>query len=164
MIKKVGVPKERIGVLIGKNGETRREIEAITKTHIEVNDEVTIEGDLGVLDAENVVKAIARGFTPEQAMQLMEEDKTLCVIQLPKNKESLSRIRARIIGKGGKCRKNIERLTGSGIVVYGRTVSIIGTYENAEYAREAIERLIRGSKHSNVFRYLEDLHARGKIH
>jgi len=164
MIKKVGVPKERTGVLIGKNGATKREIEARTKTHIEIDDEVTIEGGLGVLDAENIAKAIARGFTPEHAMQLVEEDKTLCIINLPKNKKSLSRTRARIIGKQGKSRKNIERLTGSDIVVYGRTVSIIGTYENVEYAREAVEKLIKGSKHSNVFRYLEGLHARGKIH
>jgi ribosomal RNA assembly protein len=38
--------------------------------------------------------------------------------------------------------------------VYGHTVSIIGTIEEAEVAREAIQMLVRGSMHSNVYRFL----------
>lgn len=163
MLKKVGVPKERLAILIGKNGATKREIERITNTHIEIADEVTIEGGLEVLSAENIVTAISRGFLPEQAMRLADENNTLCIIQLPKNKKSLSRTRARIIGKNGRSRKNIERLTRTDIVVYGKTVSIIGAYENVEYAREVLEMLVKGSKHSNVYRYLEGLNARGQI-
>jgi ribosomal RNA assembly protein len=33
-------------------------------------------------------------------------------------------------------------------------VSIIGTIEEAEVAREAIQMLVRGSMHSNVYRFL----------
>lgn len=163
MIKTINMPAERLAVLIGKSGEVKREIERRTQTRIEINDEVTIEGDLGVLDAENIVTAISRGFPPEKALNLLDDENTLHIIQLQKTKNSLNRTRARIIGENGKSRKNIERLTRSDIVVYGRTVSIIGPYRNIEYAREAVEKLVKGSRHANVYRYLEDLNARGRI-
>lgn len=163
MLRKVSVPKERLAILIGRRGTVKKELEERTQTRIGIDEEVTIEGEVGVLDAENIVLAIGRGFAPEQAMHLLDEEKTLCIIQLPKNKKSLSRIRARIIGKGGRSRKNIERLTRTDIVVYGKTVSIIGRYENAGCARDAVERLIRGDRHATVYRNLEDLNARGKI-
>jgi ribosomal RNA assembly protein len=164
MIKRISVPKERLAVLIGKYGAVKKEVEKRTDTRIEISDDVVVEGDgIGVLDAENFIRAVSRGFTPDQAMELIDSEKTLAVVQLPKDKNLLMRIRARIIGKEGKSRRNIERLTRTEIVVYGRTVGIIGNYENAEHAREAVEKLAKGSKHSNVFRYLEDLNARGKI-
>ncbi len=164
MIKKVAVPKDRLPIIIGKFGLIKKEIEMKTHTHIEVDEDVTIRGEgVGVLEAENIVKAISRGFTPSQAMQLLEEDRTLSIVQLPKERKSLNRIRARIIGKNGHARKNIERLTRSEIVIQGKTVSIIGTYQNASHAAEAIERLVRGDRHATVYRYLEDLNARDKI-
>lgn len=164
MLKKISVPKDRMAALIGIAGTTKRDIENKTGTKLHVNDEVTIEGDgIGLLDAENIIKAVSRGFPPEKAMHLLDEEKTLCIIQLPKSRKTLSRIKARIIGKKGKSRENIERLTGSDIAVYGRTVSIIGTYGNVHYSAEAVERLIRGYRHASVYRYLEDLNARGKI-
>lgn len=164
MIKKVTVPKERLAVIIGRSGGTKKEIEKRTRTRLEVGDDVTIEGEgVGIIEAENIVRAISRGFTPEQAMHLLDECRTLCVIQLPKDRKSLSRIRARVIGKHGQAKRNIERLTKSEIVVYGKTVSVIGTYENAMHATEAVERLVRGDRHATVYKYLEGLNARGKI-
>ncbi|MBS3053014.1 MAG: RNA-processing protein [Candidatus Aenigmarchaeota archaeon] len=164
MIKRVAVPKDRLPIIIGKSGLVKKEIETKTQTQIEVDEDITIKGEgVGILEAENIVKAISRGFTPKQAMQLLEEDRTLYIIQLPKERKSLIRIRARLIGKNGQAKKNIERLTRSGIAVQGKTVSIIGTYENAGYAMGAIERLMRGDRHATVYKYLEDLNARDKI-
>lgn len=164
MYRKINMPSDRVAVLIGRRGTVKKEVEKRTHTKISIGQEVSIEGDgLGVLEAENIVKAISRGFTPEQAMQLLREDTTLFVLPLPKSEKTLSRIRARIIGKKGRSRKNIERLTKTSIVVYGRTVSIIGTYEDVEISRGAVEKLIRGERHASVYRYLEGLNVRNKI-
>jgi len=155
MIEKLRIPKERLAILIGKGGEIKRKLEKLTKTQIDVSDEITIEGEaISVLDASNVIKAIGRGFDPDSALELLDEKMTLCIIPLPNDRKALKRIRSRIIGTGGKCKKIIERSSNTKLSVYGKTVSIIGEYENADLAKCAIEKLIGGSPHKNVYRYL----------
>ncbi len=151
MIKELSVPKNRIAVIIGRNGETKRMIESKTRTKIKINDFVSIGGDLlGMMTAENVIRAIGRGFSPENALELLDEEKTLFIIQLPDN--ALKRIRSRLIGTHGKARRNLERFTHTKISVYGKTVSIIGSYEDAERAKNAIEKLISGASHKSVYK------------
>lgn len=151
MIKELSVPKNRIAVIIGRNGETKRMIESKTRTKIKINDFVSIGGDLlGMMTAENVIRAIGRGFSPENALELLDEEKTLFIIQLPDN--ALKRIRSRLIGTHGKARRNLERFTHTKISVYGKTVSIISSYEDAERAKNAIEKLISGASHKSVYK------------
>jgi ribosomal RNA assembly protein len=54
----------------------------------------------------------------------------------------------------GKTRNIIEELTDTNVAVYGHTVSIIGTIEEAEVAREAVQMLVKGSLHATVYRFL----------
>ena len=68
---------------------------------------------------------------------------------------STRRIRSRLIGTSGKCRRNIERLTGTRISVYGKTVAIIGKYTNAHLAAQAVEKIIKGIPHRSVYEFLE---------
>ena len=153
MITTIKIPEKRMPVLIGRHGETKRKIEAATQTKISLSDEISIKGEaLNRLDAENVIKAIGRGFAPEKSMELLEEDKILYIIQLPEKSEL---IKSRIIGTNGKARRNLERLTKTHVSVYGKTVSVIGSYENADMAKNAIERFISGSSHKNIYRFLE---------
>ncbi|MBI2578562.1 MAG: RNA-processing protein [Candidatus Aenigmarchaeota archaeon] len=153
MLRVVKIPKERLAVLIGKGGLVKKEIENLAEVKISVNEDVEIEGDaLRVMNAENIVKAIGRGFSPERSMYLLDEEYTLDMIPLPKNEKALKRVRSRIIGTRGKARKNIEIMTKTFISVYGRTVSIIGRYEDAEKARGAVERLIIGHSHKSVYK------------
>ena len=49
----------------------------------------------------------------------------------------------------------MEELTNTSISVYGDTVSVIGDYVSVEYAREAINMLINGSRQRTVYTYLE---------
>ena len=164
MIKSVNVPKERIAVLIGERGNSKRSIEKLTHTNITIHKEETdersasnsieIEGEsLDVLTAENIVKAVGRGFSPDNALKLADESTALDIIQLPKT--GLERIRSRIIGAKGKSRKNLEMLTNTNISIYGKTVSIIGIYENVAFAHEAVEKLIKGFSHKSVYAFLE---------
>jgi len=155
----VKIPERRKGVLIGKNGSVKAELEKATKTKIEVNEDVTIDGEpLNVMKARDIVKAIGRGFPPEKAFKLLDDEFRLVVISLGHESEKkMRRIFSRIIGSGGKCRKKIEMLTNTDICVYGKTVSIIGHWENVEKAGEVIEMLIEGKPHSYVYRRLEEI-------
>lgn len=155
-IKRIRIPEERVSVLIGTRGKTRKEIEKATGTKIKIDEDVTLQGEaLGVIAAENIVIAIGRGFSPQHAMELKNEEVVMDVIELPKDARSLVRIRSRLIGTNGKSRRNIENLTKTNISIYGRTVCIIGKYENTELAKDAVNRLIKGFSHRSVYEYLE---------
>ncbi|MBS3056060.1 MAG: RNA-processing protein [Candidatus Aenigmarchaeota archaeon] len=157
VIQVVRIPEERVAVLIGKNGSTKRMIIKKTKCNINIaENEVMIRGDaINALTAENVVKAIGRGFSPKTGLKLLKEENTLIILNLPKSPKALQRLKSRIIGTRGKCRNNIERLTGTCISVYGRTVAIIGGYDEAEKSAEAIRKIIHGAAHKNVYGFLE---------
>jgi ribosomal RNA assembly protein len=107
----------------------------------------------------DVVRAIGRGFSPEKALLLTQENMCLELINLEdalgESEKIISRVKGRIIGTEGKSRKRIEELTKCYISVYGKTVGIIGSLEDAHDARDALLKLISGSPHSSVFRRLE---------
>jgi ribosomal RNA assembly protein len=65
-------------------------------------------------------------------------------------------LKGRVIGQGGKTRRNIEELTSTFITIFGNTIGIIGELENQQVALTAIIRLLRGAEHSTVYRYLND--------
>jgi len=155
MIKSVRIPQERVAVLIGRGGGAKRYVESMTRTKLTVDEDVTISGDaIDVMTAENVVRAIGRGFSPHNATELCEESNTMEIIELPKDERQRKRIASRIIGAHGKSRKNMEMLTRTRISVYGKTVAIIGSYERAERARRAAEMLIKGYSHKAVYKFL----------
>ena len=155
------IPKERVNVLIGEGGETKRDIERLTKTKITVEDtSVSVEGD-GVSEwiARDVVKAVGRGFSPEKALTLLSDENMLLVIDLTDHvsdsDRALTRFKGRIIGRDGKTRKVIEELTGCYLSVYGKTVSLVGSYDGVEVAKDAVLRILDGAPHSSVYRFLE---------
>ena len=79
-----------------------------------------------------------------------------------KSKSNLLRLKARCIGTKGKAKNTIENLTNTSISVYGKTISIIGLAEQVFLAKKAIEALLRGSKHGNVYKQLEKSKSRFK--
>lgn len=156
MIRRIKIPEERVAILIGKDGKIKKEIEKSTKTKITIEEDVSIEGDvIDVMTAENIVKAVGRGFSPETAIELIDEENCLVIIPLSDDKKQLKRLKSRIIGTRGKCRQNIETYTNTKISIYGKTVAIIGSYENVSIANQAIEKLIKGAGHKSVYKFLE---------
>ncbi|MCM2465098.1 KH domain-containing protein [Methanoculleus oceani] len=162
--QEIKVSTARIGVLIGKSGSTKREIEEKTGITLRIDSEegmVTIEGEdpVGVMTATNVVSAINRGFSPERAFRLLEdEDMMLDVLDLADlsgTTRQLERLRGRIIGKAGTSRAQIEDMTSTEISVHGKTVAIIGLPDQAETARKAVEMLIQGVPHEHVYGFLD---------
>jgi len=163
----IKIPKKRIAVLIGPNGETKSFIEERTNTRIEIDSnegEVTITNTpktpdpLSLWHVRDVITAIGRGFSPNNAYALLNEEIILDVIDLTafcgKSKNKLLRLKGRIIGENGKTRKMIEELTEAKVSIYGHTVSIIGEQISLDIARKAIKMLIKGSQHSSVYKFL----------
>ncbi len=170
----IRIPTERIAVLIGKNGKTKSLIEESCSVKLDIDSqsgETLISGN-GELDkiqpfkAVEIVSAIGRGFSPENAMTLLKGENTLHVIDLRefagKSPSQVERIKGRIIGEGGKARKNMENLSGTSISVYGRTVAIIGDVTKLKIAVDAISSLSSGSMHGSVYNKLESARRREK--
>ena len=106
---------------------------------------------------EKVIQAIDFGFNVDDALLLMNDDFVLEFIEVKEHtrRKNLKDVRARIIGTGGKARKTIENLTGSEIVIQNNTVGVIVDSDHLDAVVQAIESLIQGAKHGNVFAYLE---------
>lgn len=164
--EEIRIPRDRVGVLIGKKGKTRRRLERIADVKIKVDSktgEVTVKGGkdtdpITFMRLMKVIKAIGRGFDPDTALKLLQDDYYLEVINLREylNRNAIRRQKARLIGTKGSARKKLETLTDTDIRIYGDTVSIIGDYESVNLAKRAVSRLaIEGSPHSVVFRELE---------
>ena len=158
------IPKDRIAVLIGKNGGIKKEVEKSTNTSIDIDSkegDVFIKGNdgLGIYTAKEVIIAVGRGFNPEIAMLLLKPDYTFELISLKdivgKSKDAMQRLKGRVIGREGKSRHLIEELSETYISVYGKTIGIIGSSESSAIARQAVESLLGGATHANVYKFLE---------
>jgi len=108
--------------------------------------------------AEKVVDALNFGFKFTEAISIKEEEDNIFEIINIKDhttKKDLSRVRSRIIGKNGKALSTLETLGNCYIEVNENNIGVIGNSENIENITQAIVSIIKGSKHSNVYSFLE---------
>ncbi len=170
----VRVPVERVGAVIGRDGTTKRSLEAEMGIKLGVDSReglVTISSDSpekgDPFAALRVIEAIGRGFSPQRAKRLMEEGAAFEVIDLRdfagSSTKSLERIRGRVIGLKGKSRRVIEELTQCQLSVYGRTVAIIGDAAEAQLAAQAVRQLASGSQHKTVYNELQKARTKRKM-
>lgn len=159
MIDEIKIPEQRKGVLIGEKGLVKTEIGKKTNTVISIDDGIEIEGEpLNVLKAKEIIKAIGRGFSPEKAFKLLDDEFRLIIISLGQETDkSMRRMFSRIIGRNGRCKRKVEMRTNTDICIYGKTVSIIGDWRDVEKASEVIDLLLRGKPHSYVYKRLEEM-------
>jgi ribosomal RNA assembly protein len=165
----VKVPKERVGVLIGPDGKTKKLIEENTGVMLQIDskegditiipkEEAMADGMVG-LAARDIVKAIARGFSPDRALALKDEDMYFALMDIRdfvgKSPKHIKRIRGRLIGTNGKTRRIIEELSGAEMSVYGNTVALIGDLDSMDVSKRAVEMILDGSEHRAVYKYLE---------
>ena len=132
------IPRDRIAVIIGRKGEIKKRLQKLTKIRIQVDSkegDITISGQdaLRLFDAKEVIKAIGRGFNPEVAQLLLKQDYGLEIFNLSdyaKSKNTLNRLRGRVIGSEGKSReiRSAARITS-------RLCSIITTVCPASTSR-----------------------------
>lgn len=159
-MKEVRIPEDRVGVLIGEGGETKDRLEEDTRCSIEIEDNlVRIDGEaLEELTAQKIVKAIGRGFNPDKAFKLVEENfefHQLDIKRFADTRNAQERLKGRVIGRDGEARKHVEKMTETDISVYGKTVSFIGHVQNIEVCQEAVKMLLNGRSHASTYNYLD---------
>jgi len=156
------IPEERVAILIGEKGCVKKKIMEELNVNIKVSrdGEVEVSGDsLDVMLALRIIKAIGRGFSDEHALLLLNEDYLFDLIEVSefaKTHNAEVRLKGRVIGRQGRSRRMIEKLTGTCISVYGKTIGIIGQNEGVVLARRAIIMLLEGAKHGTVYRFLQE--------
>ena len=165
------IGKNRIAVLIGREGEVKKDIENKLGVRINLDSktgicEILPNPDhsnylpLNDFTAQKIANAINRGFNPIKAMKLLEDSYDLEIFNLlkvvGKSDKRIKRVKGRIIGRNGEMRKAIERFAESFISVYGKTISIIADYDNLQIARKAVSMLINGMPHHVVLKFLEN--------
>ena len=111
-------------------------IEEKTKTTLGIDSESgmgTVESSedpLSAMRVADLVRAISRGFSPERALPILDDEMIMLdVLDLSKmvgTKSDMARIKGRIIGKDGRTREIMERVSGAKVSVYGKTVAILG--------------------------------------
>jgi ribosomal RNA assembly protein len=176
VVHSVKIPQNRVGALIGPEGKIKSELEQRSGCRlyidsetgeVSINDEKAFEPIL-VLKVRDCVRAIGRGFSPDHSMRLFQDDTYLDIIDLTdyvgKATKDLERVRARIIGSGGKTRRSIEEATGVEVSILGKTVSIIGEVAEVALAREAVEMLLEGAAHGTVYKFLERKRKELRLH
>lgn len=145
-----------------------REIENRAEVRLDIDSEtgaVKVEsiGDpVTALKGPDIVKAIGRGFAPEDAFRLLDDDMMLFDLidigDVARNKKDLKRIKGRLIGENGRTRELMEELTGASVVIYGSTFGMIGGPEQVDAVREAAEMILEGAPHGSVYSFLERRH------
>ncbi len=162
------IPPERARVLLRNNKSVLKEIMERTKTKIEVEEggrvvitPIEESTPIMMMKAREIITAIGLGFEPEKAMALLSDEMVLEVIDVKDylfdhhDERTLRRLLGRVIGKGGRAKRNIEEIANVYLSIYDGKVAIIGDYESAEAAKRAIGELLSGKMHSTVYRHLE---------
>ena len=156
----ITIPEERIK-LLKENKEFIEKVEKNLNVKMSFeNNSVVIEGDDGlkIMRAKQIIAAFARGFSSEDSLLLLNENYVLEIINIKDYAKSRNRqfeLKGRVIGEKGKAKRMIEDFTNTKLSIYGKTISIIGEYEDVEIAKRAVEMLLEGRMHSTVMRFLE---------
>ena len=157
------IPVERVAVLVGVKGSVKRKIQSTLNVKIQINSkegDIFISGDdnLNLMIAQDIIKAVGRGFNPKIAMQLLNDDYIFELIDISdyaKTQKDIIRLRGRAIGQNGKCRKLLSKMLSVDICVYGKTAGIIGGYEDVDIAKRAMDKLLKGSTHGKVYTFVQ---------
>lgn len=147
--------------------KVQKELEARLNLKITAkNKMISIEGEpLAEYEAGLVMDALNFGFEAKESLLLVSEEYSLKQIHIKENtkRKNLRDVRARIIGTRGKTKKTIESLGDCHINITDSFVYLIAPTEKIEYISTAITSLIKGSKQSNVYKFLENMNTKEKI-
>jgi len=166
-MKYLKIPMDRIGALIGHKGETKKDLEEKLGVKLDIDsktgdvtiDDHDLDDPLTVIKMENIIKAVGRGFSPEKAVLLLDDNSDFFIFDLHdyvgKKESHLRRLRSRVIGREGKTKHVLEELTDSKISVYGHTIGIISDVMKMNILKKSVDMLLTGSKHASVYRFVE---------
>jgi len=160
-MKEIIVLNEDRAKILRNKKDWIEKIEKLCNCKISLEDqEVTIEGEdsLMLMRVKEVLKALNRGFDLDSALYLLDENYFLDIINVKdygEKRERQIQLKGRVIGRNGTVKRMIEEKTNTKICIYGKTISIIGKWENLQIAKKAIEMILEGKMHSSVQKFLE---------
>ena len=158
MIDFVRIPEERMK-LLKADPRIQKKLKDMCDCEFHYLEDVEIESDdpLKVFRVKEVVKAFGRGFNVDDALNLLDEQFYLEIIEIEsKSKDRITVLKGRVIGREGRTKKTIEKISEAKISIYGKTISIIGRWDEVQIAKEAVDLILSGSKHSTVYRFLKE--------
>jgi ribosomal RNA assembly protein len=160
MIDFIAIPEERMK-LLKRDEKWKEQLRKFSDAKVELNDEVSIESEdpFQVLRLKEVFKAFGRGFDFNTALNMLDEEYFLEIIEVKefsgKSRKRQLVLKGRVIGTKGKMKKMIEKYCDVKIAIYGKTISILGRWNNLRKAKKAIEMILSGAMHTTVYRFLE---------
>ena len=170
------IPKDRIAVLIGKAGRTRKMLEKASGASLEID---SATGDISAIWEEeeidpilkmkmpDVIRAIGRGLAPNRAVRLLDDEVFLRMYDIRewvgRQPNQTRRMRSRLIGRNGRIRSLIEEMSQTEMAIYGSTVLVIGDEDGLALATPAIENILNGAEHGTVLHGLEQDRKRMRI-
>ena len=143
---------------LAKFRKYKGELEKELKIDIEIDGKSAVINESAIKEYEfsKIVDAINFGFTLKRALLLKEDDMEFKIIHIKEHtKRNLRVVKARLIGKKGKTKRVLADVSGCEIIIRETEIGIIGEVESVEDLEKAIISLIRGSKQSNIYQYLE---------
>ncbi len=107
--------------------------------------------------AEKVIDAINFGFSIKKSLSIKKQYLMFEILNIKNymRGKNIVRVKGRIVGEGGRALATLSQLTDCYLEINGNQVGIIGNPENIENAQNAVIMLIKGSKHANVYAFLE---------
>ncbi len=140
--------------------KNRKKLEAKLRVKIENKGaKITLKGkEIDEYTASQVIEALDANFPIDIAMMLTEEENMLehlNIKDISRRKTNLKEVRARVIGTQGRTIDLIGELSDTYIKLNDNQVSVIGPADKMEIALHALHSLIKGSKQSSVYAYLE---------
>ena len=133
----------------------------------ELNVKIDIKGKYVRLDGEPldeyeaylVLDAINLSFPVKTAILLKDEEMIFKKINIKdfSRKKRLDIVKGRLIGTKGKTKRVLEEISGCKIKIKDNFVGIIGPAESVEYTLTGITNIIKGTKQTNVYKYLEKI-------
>ena len=160
MMDIVGIPQARMSRL-KRDRKLVKKLEELAGVKITLEDSVEIDCDdpVKAMSVKSVIKAFGRGFGMEDALYLLDESYELCIIDVKDFAKSAKRgdeLKGRVIGSAGKTKNIIEKLANVKVSIYGKTISIIGKWDNVQLASQAVCMLLEGRKHTGVYKFLDE--------
>ncbi|RYR55565.1 hypothetical protein Ahy_A06g030758 isoform C [Arachis hypogaea] len=175
--KKIDIPNGRVGVIIGKGGETIKYLQLQSGAKIQVTRDMDADPNLptrtveltgtseAIATAEKLINEVlaeaesgGSGIVARRVAGQAGSDEF--VMKIPNNKVGL------IIGKGGETIKNMQASTGARIQVIPlhlppgdtsteRTLKVEGTPEQIESAKQLVNQVISGEISENWFKGMQ---------
>lgn len=107
--------------------------------------------------AEKIIEAINLGFSVKRALLIKKQNLMFEILNIKNymRGRDIVRVKGRIVGKFGRALATLSQLTDCYLEIKGSQVGIIGNPENIKNTQNAIIMLIKGSKHANVYAFLE---------